>query len=190
MVYLPLFFTANIPVIAPRKDIEALNELENLKLLNKDLFSAVEDKLTKHLWFLSAENVCLALFDSAVSSETKNKMRHKILYKTTQSPRSHMPELNNYNNLKLEHLCNTNSLNFFKILNINHVFLSFNASSWHENEYFLKARECVTNIFSTNDLAERGVKIADEYNKILTKSPKEFNRICINAYEQRKKYRI
>ena len=57
---------------------------------------------------------------------------------------------------------------FFEILDLPCSFLESNAENWDSNDEYLKARETVMNMKVTNDLAERGVKLMEEYNKILT----------------------
>jgi len=49
-------------------------------------------------------------------------------------------------------------------------FLEQHPSMWDENEDFQKGLEIVNTFRVTNDTANRGVKLMDEYNKVLTKN--------------------
>lgn len=75
--------------------------------------------------------------------------------------------------LKLEQFRNKNQdknpLLFFKILNLNHEFLKADSALWEGLDSYKKARDSSLFIVSTKDIAERGVKIAEDYNRVLTK---------------------
>ena len=66
-------------------------------------------------------------------------------------------------------------IEFFFNLRLPCSFLESNAENWLLNDEYLKARETITNIKVTNDIAERRVKLIEEY-KILTN------------YEEQKQY--
>ena len=56
----------------------------------------------------------------------------------------------------------------FLIHGLPYSFLESIAENWELNNENLKAREAIINIKVANELAERGVKLMEEYNKILT----------------------
>ena len=66
-------------------------------------------------------------------------------------------------------LINPLSFKFFIILGIDSDWLSKNPDKWMEDDSYKKAMEFVKTVKVTNDVAERGVKMASDYATILTK---------------------
>ena len=64
------------------------------------------------------------------------------------------------------------SFKFFTILGLGYEWLAKNPEQWEEEEDFNVAREFVKTVKVTNDVAERGVKMAADYATILTKDDK------------------
>lgn len=188
-IYIPFFYTAGSAVSAPRIDLETAVKFQECKLLNLNLFTEIETKFKNHLWYFNAENICFSLFDEKVSLETKNLMRLNILNVECTEPRSFRIEIDHINNINLTQFCNQSSQNFFKILDLDCSFLNHDSSKWEGLITYKNARQVAKSIIATNDTAERGVKIAEEYNRVITKNPIQYNNICINAYETRKRYR-
>ena len=60
------------------------------------------------------------------------------------------------------------SVNFFHITGISTSFLNSNASTWSENSDYLIGLNIVKSFVVCNDVAERGVSLAQEFNNILT----------------------
>lgn len=83
-------------------------------------------------------------------------------------------------------ILSTIGLSFFLILNIDSSFLHSNVSEWHTMPSYIKGEMAVRSVMSTNDIAERAVKVASDYNAVLTKDPEQYKIICANAYQTRK----
>ena len=62
-----------VPTKAPANDLSMLKALETFKSIDKEIAEAVQNKLTKHLWYLNEANVALAFFDDEVDTATKIK---------------------------------------------------------------------------------------------------------------------
>jgi hypothetical protein len=75
-----------------------------------------------------------------------------------------------------------------KKLRINFDFLDVNPSEWEENISYLNAKETLKNLHVVNDTAERGVKLMQDFNGLLTISEeqKEFVLRCVE--DHRKQY--
>lgn len=189
-IYIEQFFTTQVAVYAPRIDLDVAEKLKECKIFNKTIFTNVETKFRNHLWNWNTHNICFALFDKNVSIETKNFMRSNILSKNPNEERILRATVETeLSKVKLYDFCNQSSLEFFKILGISHSFLLKETATWENDESFCIARSTAYSVLSVNDIAERGVKVADDYNRVITKHPTENENICINAYETRKKYR-
>lgn len=58
---------------APTNDLNLLKDLENFKVLDRDIGIAVQNKLLRHLWYLNEFNIALAFFDDDVHVDKKKK---------------------------------------------------------------------------------------------------------------------
>lgn len=67
----------------------------------------------------------------------------------------------------------TETLNFLSRFKVSADFLNFHPDCWNEREDFQKGIRILSNLSVINDVAERGVKLIQEYNSILTKDEKQ-----------------
>jgi len=49
-------------------------------------------------------------------------------------------------------------------------FLDLDPKLWNENDQYKKGKELVNNLTVVNDNAKRGVKLIEDYNKLITKN--------------------
>lgn len=72
--------------------------------------------------------------------------------------------------LELQDVANSRSSALFTYLQLDSAFLKKDPSEWANDESFKFAREIVHSLHCTNDTAERGVKLMQEYIDCLTTS--------------------
>lgn len=154
---------------APNQDLIFLKKLLELRKLDKTLANKCLDKFINHLWYLSEELICLALFDKEVSIATKNKML-KAFKKPGKKKRTFRAQLKiqQIKNIQLEDFITKSSYQFFKILGINDSFLKKEASLWHNDEDYQFGRKICKKLKVVNDVAERGVALVQEFNSLIT----------------------
>ncbi|KAL4084348.1 hypothetical protein QTP88_028171 [Uroleucon formosanum] len=70
---------------------------------------------------------------------------------------------------ELYEFVSSETVNFFSKFKISADFIDFHPDSWKEREDYKKEINILTELSVTNDVAERGVKLIQEYNSILTK---------------------
>lgn len=63
--------------------------------------------------------------------------------------------------------------NFFKRFEIKTNFLAKDPSEWISDQNYQDAREIVTKLKVINDVAEKAVKLIEDYNKSLTKNEEQ-----------------
>ncbi|KAF0758750.1 Uncharacterized protein FWK35_00010968 [Aphis craccivora] len=80
------------------------------------------------------------------------------------------------------------STSFFSRFGISTSFLEQHPSMWDENVDFQKGLEIVNTFRVTNDTAETGVKLMDEYNKVLTKNEVKKQYVLQVVEDYRRKY--
>jgi len=73
-------------------------------------------------------------------------------------------------------------------LNVSKSFLVIDPSNWHDHEDFKNAVEIVRKLKVVNDIAERGVKLMQDYNKKLTTKELEYQKLLEVVKEYTKKY--
>ena len=73
-------------------------------------------------------------------------------------------------------LCNfvtKNTRNFFDILDLRRDFLNEEPNTWANNATYIAAEEIAKSLTVTNDTAERGVALIQEYNGLLSKTEEQ-----------------
>lgn len=66
-------------------------------------------------------------------------------------------------------------------------FLDIDPKLWNENDQYKKGKKLVNNLHVVNDIAERGVKLIEDYNKLMTKNEdqKQYLLQVVSEYRQR-----
>lgn len=82
-------------------------------------------------------------------------------------------DANRYLNKGLEYFINKNSLKLFERFDISSKFLDEEPSLWETNQEYLDARGTLNSLKVVNDVAERGVKLVQEYLGFGTKDEKQ-----------------
>lgn len=91
-------------------------------------------------------------------------------------------------NVEMDYFINENSLKLFERFGINKQFLNCDVESRNTNPHYLNGRIIFKNMLVVNDVAERGVKLAEEYVNILTKNEEQKQFIGKIVSEYKKKY--
>lgn len=166
-VYIQAWFEAPSSVSAPANDLRFVNQLTEYR--DSDICKATADAFKRHLWYLSEVTVGLAFFDPKISIEEKNEMitmMNKQAGSEIPRPRLDVKHVNL--NKPLSSFITTSTRAFFTILNLNDAFLSKPPESWKDDENYIASEQIVTGLKVVNDSAERGVKLMQDYNSILT----------------------
>lgn len=67
-------------------------------------------------------------------------------------------------------------------------FLSKNPTLWENDDGFCKAKSILENVTVINDSAERGVKLIEDYNQLLTKNEDDLQFLLQVVTEYRKDF--
>ncbi|KAK3915835.1 Replication origin-binding protein [Frankliniella fusca] len=196
MAYVKPWILANVAATAPRMDLELLkilaHEITRHKKndARKTLWHAAGYKFLGHLWYLSPELVCLALFDEDVSVTEKKKIVESINSNPVDDECTYKGFVgkldSSVKDLQLSDFANHGSLHFFEKLNVDPDFLSIDPSEWEGNESYLKVKRYVKNLPTTNDAAERGVAIAKQFNNVLTTKEEQKQGLYVTVANDRK----
>ncbi|XP_057710018.1 uncharacterized protein LOC130927913 [Corythoichthys intestinalis] len=173
-LYVRVWFTAPDAVSAPRHDLWFLQSLKMYEDINPAISKAAVSKFSGHLWYLSEELVALALFDPAVTNDTKRAMVEAMLEEGSASdslpkgPKRIQAAKKSIQEMSLVGCVNRNTKIFFTNLDIAAEFLQAEPETWDSRDDFKAASSIVHSLKVVNDLAERGVALIEEYNPLLT----------------------
>lgn len=191
-VYVEAWFTAPFPHKAPYHDLQFIKNLINYKVIDSDLSQATVSKIKNHLWYLTHEACALAFFDDDISVEVKKCMVKALEQEDSLEKGDKRVKLNSINEIENKDICDfisKSTLNFFKRLRLSTDFLSKNPQNWKDIDEYKTNLNIVKNLKVVNDTAERGIKLIDEYNKILTKNEEQRQFILQTVSEYRKKFK-
>lgn len=88
---------------------------------------------------------------------------------------------------ELHHFVTVNTISFFTILGLDHDFLDLDPDQWPDNDNYVSARNIVRSMKVTNDVAERGVALMEQYNTVITNNEqqKQYVLQVVNSYRKR-----
>ena len=178
----------------------AVNDLSLHKKLQKfhDTDEVIGEEalktLERHLWYLSDLTVPMALFSDKVDNDIKARMAARLLVlkndrkKNTKTQKLGKPKFPRIGpNTQLHDLLTKESSEFFSVIKVDDNWLEQPVDSWEDNADYTTAKRFVHTVKTTNDLAERAIKMATDYSQILTKDEDTRRRI-IQGVEDRRAY--
>lgn len=145
------------------------------------------NKIIRHLWYLSEELVALAFFDDEVSNDTKHHMVTALQTSGAEHPLKRITvDPLTLGEKKLENFVTQNTNRFFSITGLPSSFLTKKIDLWSVDEDYQTVKNIVHSRRVINDIAERGVALMDDYNKLRTTSEeqKQFLLLVVKEYLQ------
>lgn len=174
-IYVNFWFAAPLAADAPTNDLLMLQLIEDFKHVDYKIAEVAEKKLRMHLWYLSEDLAALPLFSDDVSDEDKEAIINSL--KRDPNPDdvrrlapSMIPE---FRNLSITQFVTRRSLNLFESLRLQPEFLTASVNTWTERADYIAAHKTVHALKVVNDCAERAVKLATDFNEVLTKNDKQ-----------------
>lgn len=194
--YAPYWFECPLASEAALNDLQFFNRMLKYKNVDDDIASAAISAFNRHLWYLTEELVPFALCSKKNPPEDKERFA-ALLYKYYQKNRKTVsipqkpsfPKINE--NTTLYHLVGERSVIVFNRLNFtvdDIQFLKYSSKKWPEFESFRRFQKVVGSLKVTNDVAERGVRLMEEYKDILTHDPDQRNMILHCVEKARKSF--
>ena len=77
---------------------------------------------------------------------------------------------------------------FFSITNLSSEFLELDVEQWDDDSEYKSVKATVRSLKVTNDIAERGVALRDEFNKLLTNDEEQKQYLWLVVERYRQKY--
>ena len=175
LVYSKAWVLAPQATEAAHQDLILWRALKSYSSEDKDISKEATKVLERHLWYLSEETVGLALFSKEVSLITKEEMVKAMQKKSPSAVRKVRgnPEIINLKDVSLASFATEKSLQLLTKLKIGKSFLKIEPTAWNDNADFKCGLERVQTLKVVNDTAERGVKLFEEFNQLITKDEEE-----------------
>ena len=145
------------------------------------------------MWYLAPETEALGFFDDEIGCDTK-KWMVEALDKIDSSDNSVKKfeifpnDVEIFLTKGIENFILQNTRGFFVRFSIPMDFLQKDPLEWEDDSSFQIEVEIVKQLQVVNDTAERGVKLMEDYNKILSRSEEEKRSILQIVSKYRKKY--
>ena len=167
-IYAKAWVESTKPAAAPNNDLQLLKALAAYP--DKDIKKVTSAKLLNHLWYLSEELVALSFFDTAVPDDVKSSMVAALEKPGSEDRQTRIKlPISAVADAKLSDFVSCKTLTFFTKLGLSREFLASPPSTWHQCEGYSKALSVVSSIKVVNDHTERGVKLIQDYNQVITK---------------------
>ena len=171
--YIPWWLTAPIPSSAPKNDQLLMNSFLHYKNVDEVIANEALLRFGAHMWYLTEELIPLSFFSNNVSDLIKQAMTNKLLATTNDGicktrfgsgfGKPQFPQPPKDTSRDLDFYIGGDSWMFFNILKIDSSFLRKPVVEWKDNQLYKNAKLIVDNIKVVNDAAERGLKLAQDF---------------------------
>lgn len=174
-LYVKAWFSAPCACDAPYNDLCLLQQLEVYLAVDGQVANVALSKLRSHLWYLSEDLILLALFSKKVHSSEKQLMVRALQQPSNDKDlrRVDGSKIKKFQQHCLSDFVSSRSMNLFEALKLSRVFLDSDPEQWPGHADFEEARETVQALKVVNDSAERAVKLASDFNEVLTRDEDE-----------------
>ena len=169
-VYVKAWFSAPMTCDAPYNDLCLLQNIESYDAIDSQVAKVALNKMKGHLWYLSEDLVGLSLFSDQVNTPEKKLIVAALKRPAKKSDlrRVDPKTVKCFQKTTLSEFTTKRSLNLFTALKLNKDFLSADPEIWDSREDFNVEKKKVAALRVVNDCAERSVKLATDFNLVLT----------------------
>ena len=176
-IYATFWFDAPMAPAAPINDLHMLLLVEQFASVDNKVASIAEKKTRLHLWYLSEDLAGLSLFCNDTSVHDKTTIA-KILQQephTFDEPVRRLPpnQTESFQDKTISNFVTPRSINLFNALSLPREFLTAEIDTWVERNDFKIASKTVRSLMVINDASERAIKLATDFNEILTKNEEQ-----------------
>ena len=171
-IYASYWFTAPLASSAPANDLRMLQLIEDFKVVDSKVAGVAEGKIRLHLWYLSEDLAALSLFSKDSTYDDKvaivNAMQRDPFPEDVR--RVAPGKISNFKAVSVADFVTQRSFNLFESLRLSKQFLETPVDTWSQRSDYQSACQTVQALKVVNDCAERAVKLATDFNEILTKN--------------------
>lgn len=199
LIYSSWWNTCTKAVDAPWNDLCLFKKCLQYKAVNPTVAKSAVVALSRHLWYLTAEMVPLALFSEATPSVERHNLAERLLAVRSEAediqniPRDrfgtgfgkpHFPS-DITESTSLADFVSCDSWFIFSLLDLNSDFLNTDVNGWIALPSYLSSKLKTNAINVINDCAERGVKLGADFADA-ARSEEHFQNVLQVAEHNRK----
>ncbi|KAK5643968.1 hypothetical protein RI129_007813 [Pyrocoelia pectoralis] len=162
-IYVKFWFQATSAILSSRNDPLLLKEIDLYKAKVEVISKVGLKKMLGHLWYLSEVLIASSFFDKQVPLDTKRKMVVRLGTPGEDHPLKR----------ELEDFVTSNTLRFFTTTGVRSDFFEKDVEERENDEVYQSIKATVAHMRVFNDIAERGVALMDEYNKLNTNNEEQ-----------------
>jgi len=168
------YLRSRLSTYAPQDDLNYLKQMIKYKEEDRIVAAAALKSIKNHLWYLTEEGVVLAIFNEEIDENTRWLMVQRLL--SFNRPASFMPgkpkmpKVNDNNVQHLFDLIGSRSWLLFDLLGLQDCDLEWmrlRPQDWPILSSYRKTRDFVKSLEVTNDCAERGVKLIEDFKDMV-----------------------
>ncbi|XP_042207474.1 uncharacterized protein LOC121856195 [Homarus americanus] len=169
LLYTPAWLKSPVAEDAPVNDLQLHHELLRYRAVDCEVADAALAVASRHLWYLRPQTVVLSLCSEKLSAAEKKEMATKL---------SCLEETNDYANdnlviqqtTRLSDLIDERSWMIFKEHHVcGTAWLMSPVEDWEKSREFMKLKDFSRSLKVTNDVAERGIKLMQDFIGSVTK---------------------
>ncbi|KAG7170893.1 hypothetical protein Hamer_G012461 [Homarus americanus] len=186
LLYTPAWLKSPVAEDAPVNDLQLHHELLRYRAVDCEVADAALAVASRHLWYLRPQTVVLSLCSEKLSAAEKKEMATKL---------SCLEETNDYANdnlviqqtTRLSDLIDERSWMIFKEHHVcGTAWLMSPVVDWEKNEEFMKLKDFSRSLKVTNDVAERGIKLMQDFIGSVTKDEQQLQDVMQLVEKHRK----
>ena len=171
-VYASFWFVAPVAASAPLHDLAMLKLAEDYSKVDNKISQIILSKMRLHLWYLSEDLAAVTLFSPDASNEEKEAIVNALQREPFPEDVRRLAPNNivHFKGLSVAQFVTSRSLNLFQALGLSQQFLTSPVATWSDQPDYVAASKIVHALKVVNDCAERAVKLATDFNEVLTKN--------------------
>ncbi|KAG7154590.1 hypothetical protein Hamer_G014936, partial [Homarus americanus] len=186
LLYTPAWLKSPVAEDAPVNDLQLHHELLRYRAVDCEVADAALAVASRHLWYIRPQTVVLSLCSEKLSAAEKKEMATKL---------SCLEETNDYANdnlviqqtTRLSDLIDERSWMIFKEHHVcGTAWLMSPVEDWEKNEEFMKLKDFSRSLKVTNDVAERGIKLMQDFIGSVTKDEQQLQDVMQLVEKHRK----
>lgn len=188
LIYAPAWLACPVAADAPTIDLNLHQDLQRYKMMDDDVAEAALKVAARHVWYLRPQMVPLALCSRRLTSEEKETIARTLL--SYDKPEDYADDnVVIASSTKLSELIDERSWIMFCEVGVCQPdgWLRLPAAEWEQDPEYRKFSKFVTDLKVTNDLAERGIKMVEDFINTATKDETQLQALMqvVEAHRQR-----
>ncbi|KAK0062841.1 hypothetical protein Bpfe_007561 [Biomphalaria pfeifferi] len=181
-IYVSAWISCPMQSDAPINDLQLLARIDQYSEINKKIATAATKKLQNHLWYLGPELVWLALFSNKVANTEKKMLVEAMIaagldasVRGIKFPPANVEQLKRTQLHEL--ISSTTTAALLSIGLIVALLNGIDPENWSDCPHFQQAANVVKCLKVVNDTAECSIALMTSFNKSITKSEAEMQKL-------------